>query len=553
VLVDRAREFNLVMALARAGVKLGMAGLFLLGANNSLQNAVAEGDTRTLSFHHVHTGEDITVTFKRNGRYDEAALKKLDWFMRDWRKEQETHMDPHLIDLLWQVYREVDATQPIDIICGYRSPGTNAMLRARSSGVARLSQHINGKAIDFFIPGVPLAKIRAVGLKLQRGGVGFYPTSGSPFVHMDTASIRHWPSIPRQELVKIFPNGRTVHIPADGKPLGNYALALADVERHGNAPNGRSLEAARQAGMITDSQEQQAALIAEHPSRPQRPMLARLFSFGRTGEHEAAAEPAPAAKPKQARGPLVLARVMPKPKPVVTTRIVPMPAARPQPVVVAAVKSKPATKPMVTASLSAKPKAAARPFVTASLSSTPVKRNIWGDRVGNIWGDPIAARPAVTALPPFKVAAAEPETTGSAGSKALSYAAESDPALPARVRPMGRAIPRLPREATVIPAASNTTVAVKPPAMTIGGQRYDSPWLRAAMLTPSVRGYMTASRLSKINPAWLSPLLDKPPHALMITFSADPHLGMVADRFSGHAVVFLATATFTAQATASLR
>jgi uncharacterized protein YcbK (DUF882 family) len=229
VLADRARELKLVMALARAGARLSMAGLFLLGANNSLQSASAEGDTRTLSFHHAHTNENITITFKRNGRYDEAALKKLDWFMRDWRKEQETHMDPHLFDLLWEVYREVGATQPIDIICGYRSPGTNAMLRRRSNGVARSSQHINGKAIDFFIPGVPLAKVRAVGLKLQRGGVGFYPTSGSPFVHMDTASIRHWPSIPREQLVKIFPDERTVHSPADGKPLRNYALALADV------------------------------------------------------------------------------------------------------------------------------------------------------------------------------------------------------------------------------------------------------------------------------------------------------------------------------------
>ena len=90
----RGASVLLVLSLARAGARLGVAGLLLLGANNSLQNAVAEGDTRTLSFHHVHTGEDITITFKRNGRYDEAALKKLDWFMRDWRKEQETHMDP---------------------------------------------------------------------------------------------------------------------------------------------------------------------------------------------------------------------------------------------------------------------------------------------------------------------------------------------------------------------------------------------------------------------------------------------------------------------------
>ena len=93
-----------------------MAGLLLLGANNSLQNAVAEGDTRTLSFHHVHTDEDITVTFKRNGRYDEAALKKIDWFMRDWRKEQETHMDPHLFDLLWEAYRDVGASEPIQVV-----------------------------------------------------------------------------------------------------------------------------------------------------------------------------------------------------------------------------------------------------------------------------------------------------------------------------------------------------------------------------------------------------------------------------------------------------
>ncbi len=530
MLVDRARELKLVMALARAGARLGMAGLVLLGANNSLQNASAEGDTRTLSFHHAHTNENITITFKRNGRYDEAALKKLDWFMRDWRKEKATHMDPHLFDVLWEVYREVGATQPIDIICGFRSPGTNAMLRARSSGVARLSQHINGKAIDFFIPGVPLDKIRAIGLRLQRGGVGFYPTSGSPFVHMDTASIRHWPSIPRQELVKIFPDGRTVHIPADGKPLRNYALALADVERHGNAPNARSLEAARAAGVITANQEQQAASIAEHPGRPRRSLLASLFGSRHDNQPEAAAEPAPAPAPKQARRPLVLASVMPKPKPVATTRIVPLPAARPQqPVVVAAAKPKPATQPMVT----------------ASVWSKPVRRNIWGD--------PIVTRPAVATQAPFEVAAADPETTGSAASKALTYAAESNPTPAARTRPMGRTIPRLPREATVLPAASNTTVAVKPPAMTIGGQRTGSPWLRAAMLTPSVRGFMTATRRGKINPAWLSPQLDKPAHALMMTFSADPHLGMVADRFSGHAVVFLATATFTSQTTAALR
>ena len=241
----------------------------MLGANDALQNASAEGDTRTLSFHHVHTGEDITITFKRNGRYDDAALKKLDWFMRDWRKEKSTRMDPHLFDLLWEAYREVGATQPIDVICGYRSPDTNSMLRRRSSGVAQNSKHITGQAMDFFIPGVPLEKIRAVGLRLQRGGVGFYPTSGSPFVHLDTGTIRHWPRMTHDQLVKVFPDGRTVHIPSDGHPLKGYALALADVERRGGMPSEMSLEAAREHGVITAS--------ADSAGKPKRSIFARLF------------------------------------------------------------------------------------------------------------------------------------------------------------------------------------------------------------------------------------------------------------------------------------
>ena len=144
--VSAARRLSLLPVFARAGLRVSVAGLCLLGASNALQTAVAEGDTRTLSFHHLHTGEDITITYKRDGRYDDAALKKLDWFMRDWRKERDTHMDPHLFDLLWETYREVGATEPIQVVCGYRSPSTNAMLRARSTGVAESSQHMQGSS-----------------------------------------------------------------------------------------------------------------------------------------------------------------------------------------------------------------------------------------------------------------------------------------------------------------------------------------------------------------------------------------------------------------------
>ncbi len=519
------RERTLVLSLARAGARLGVAGLLLIGANNSLQNAVAEGDTRTLTFHHVHTGEDITVTFKRDGRYDEAALKKLDWFMRDWRKDQETHMDPHLFDLLWEVNRDVGGKEPIQVICGYRSPGTNAMLRRRSNGVAQFSQHINGNAIDFYIPGVPLAAVRAEGLRLQLGGVGFYPTSGSPFVHMDTGTIRHWPRIAREELVKIFPNGRTVHIPADGNPLPGYALALADVERHGAVPSETSLEAARAAGVITAGQEQVAA-------RPKRSLLARIFGIGKSrdqnGETQSEQSPRKTAHPPMAVASLSL------PTPASVAPIVPLPAAQPKPVAVAAILPR--------------PRPAQQPTVTAAASGVFDNRGYWPGAVetGTALPAPIAAGTR------FETASLDPVSTASTSGDALAYATEREAQLPARVRPMGSRLPHMPAEASVIPASSNAAMPAS--ALSIGGaERSDSPWLRAAILTPSVRGFMTATRVGKVDPRWQQTLLDKPSQMLAMTFSADPHLGIVADRFSGSAVVFMAITTFAPQTTAALR
>ena len=116
----------------------------------------AAGDTRTLYLHHTHTGETGRFTFKRNGQYDQGVLRELNRFLADWRNKKQTKMDPALFDLLWVVYQEVGASQPINIVSSYRSPETNRMLRAKSSGVAENSQHMNGKAMDFYIPGVSL-------------------------------------------------------------------------------------------------------------------------------------------------------------------------------------------------------------------------------------------------------------------------------------------------------------------------------------------------------------------------------------------------------------
>ena len=221
------------LRVSRAFNRAGLAACLLLVGSAGAQHAKAVGDTRTLSLHHMHTDERLTITYKQNGQYDDEALKKINWILRDWRKNESIEMDRQEIDLLWEVYQEVGAKEPIEIVCGYRSPGTNEMLRGRSknSGVARLSQHTLGKAIDFYIPGVPLATLRATAMKLQGGGVGYYPTSGSPFVHLDVGNVRAWPRMSREQLVKLFPDGRTVHLPASGDPLAGYQLAKADLER----------------------------------------------------------------------------------------------------------------------------------------------------------------------------------------------------------------------------------------------------------------------------------------------------------------------------------
>ncbi|MEO0976910.1 MAG: DUF882 domain-containing protein [Pseudomonadota bacterium] len=189
---------------------------------------IAHAQTRTLKLYNTHTKERVSITFKKNGRYLPGGLREVNRFLRDWRRNEITKIDPELLDLIWEVYREVRARDYIYVVSSYRSPATNNMLRKRSRGVAKNSQHTLGKAMDFYIPGVNLAKLRAAGLRKQVGGVGYYPRSGSPFVHMDTGRVRHWPKMSRSQLAKVFPNGKTLHIPSDGKPMKGYKLALAE-------------------------------------------------------------------------------------------------------------------------------------------------------------------------------------------------------------------------------------------------------------------------------------------------------------------------------------
>jgi uncharacterized protein YcbK (DUF882 family) len=235
-----------VPAPSRVARRIGVAAiawLALLNGTRGTQDAVANGDTRRLSLYHNHTRENLTVTFRRNGRYDPRALEQLNWFLRDWRRDEPTRMDPRLFDTLWEVHREVRSNEPIHVNSAYRSPATNSMLRRRSSGVAKNSQHMHGKAIDFYLPDVPIARVRAVGMRLQDGGVGYYPSAYTPFVHLDVGSVRAWPRMTRDQLVRLFPDGKTVHIPADGEPLPRYEEARAEVLAKGGSVGGYAMVA----------------------------------------------------------------------------------------------------------------------------------------------------------------------------------------------------------------------------------------------------------------------------------------------------------------------
>ncbi len=223
---------------SRAACKILIACAAVVAGTRSLQDAVANGDTRAISLYQTHTKESVTVTFKRNGVYDREALEKLNWILRDWRRDEPIAMDPKLFDVAWAVHREVGSRQPLHVVSGYRAPETNAMLRRRSSAVAKQSQHMRGKAMDFYLPDANMAQVRAIAMRLQRGGVGYYPTAFNPFVHLDVGSVRSWPRMTRDQLSRLFPDGKTVHIPADGKPMAGYELARAEIMSRGDAVAG---------------------------------------------------------------------------------------------------------------------------------------------------------------------------------------------------------------------------------------------------------------------------------------------------------------------------
>ncbi len=609
VTVKVAHENPLPLRLTRAGYCSSLAALLMFFGCESLQNAIAEGETRTISFHHIHTNEDLTITYKVNGRYDESALTKIDNVMRDWREDKPIRMDPHLIDLLWEVHREVGAKEPIWIVCGYRSPSTNTSLRRRSKGVAKFSQHMNGKAIDFYIPGVPLEQLRAAGVRGQRGGVGYYPSSGAPFVHMDTGSVRHWPRMPEAQLANVLSKGQ-LSSRAASDPRGT-ALARGEIQRPDRKPG----LLAKLRGSGKDADEEADAAAAEKPA----PSAKTADATPRTAVVEPKSEMTPdrAAEKQRADKPAATARP-PEPRSVKLAAAIPLPTARPikiETYQVASATTKPVAAPEADKEIAkdvgiielksiAAPvagyemaSAGTKPVRLAQAGNPPNKVNAPANDVINergFWQGLPSAEPVEVPVNNSRVmpsssptprravtaASADPAATPSVARwplaergasepmpNALAYASQPTPIAAARAMPMGTGTPRatpatVPGDTTIVvkrsddrlpdTSASNDDQASVMPSKKPGssavrvGDRFNDPWMRAMIVSPSAQSFMATTLFGMPDFRNLGPYMQKPGTALTISFTDDPQPGVASEKFAGSAVTFISSVKFAA-------
>lgn len=170
------------------GLGLGAA---LVGAlPSSALATLPPAGSRSVGFFNTHTSEMLKATYWRDGKYDKGALKDINYILRDFRTGDIFQMDTKLLDLLVELHRRTGSRKPFEIISGYRSPKTNAVLASASGAVAKHSMHMQGKAIDIRLMDVALSDLHTTAIGMKAGGVGYYTRSN--FVHVDTGRVRYW-------------------------------------------------------------------------------------------------------------------------------------------------------------------------------------------------------------------------------------------------------------------------------------------------------------------------------------------------------------------------
>jgi len=178
--------------LYRRGFLKFSAAFVLTGMHSGLASAKSLSlvSERSLSLYNLHTGENLNTVYWADGQYIPDAIGGINRILRDHRTGESSQIDPLLLNLLHRIHAQLDVAQPFHIISGYRSPASNATLAATTSGVAKHSLHMDGKAIDIRLPGCDLDQLRQMALAMKAGGVGYYPESD--FVHIDVGRVRSW-------------------------------------------------------------------------------------------------------------------------------------------------------------------------------------------------------------------------------------------------------------------------------------------------------------------------------------------------------------------------
>jgi hypothetical protein len=414
------------------------------------------------------------------------------------------------------------------------------MLRARSNGVAKFSQHTLGKAMDFFIPGASLEELRNTGLRLQRGGVGYYPTSGSPFVHLDVGNVRHWgPAISDTEMARIM-SSHPVHVAAASNGAKRAAPSV-------------SIKKSIPVASPGEDEEVVAAKPKPAPVRTAAPAKTNTFTVA-----SLESRPVEASRPASAAAPAVAVPIERPAKAAATTTMSSDGARAAPPAAIDRTRlaSLPPNPSPTGAVPAAKPSA---PDTTASTVTWPV-RGVDNDRVptemalayGNplapgaataMRQDPMAAKP--TASHDNVTTVAKKTVVRTASLEPVAHRAE--PASHAAAEPAATHVAALGGAAVTTGATVTTKVVVAN-----AGMRYDDPWLRAMIMAPSLWDSMTATLYGTPDLSELRTLMRKPSSTLKLSFNDDPYSGMSPNRFRGEAVVFLTTHAFT-QRTASLR
>lgn len=177
---------NLPSPSRRRILTLGLGAALALGAGPVL----AVRGERRLALANLHTGESLHTVYWQDGRYVSEGLVAINHLLRDHRSGVAGDMEPALLDLLHRLQQRLGLARPYEVISGYRSPRTNALLRQNSNGVAKHSLHMEGRAIDVRLPGESLRHLLHAARDLRAGGVGYYPRSG--FIHLDTGPFRTW-------------------------------------------------------------------------------------------------------------------------------------------------------------------------------------------------------------------------------------------------------------------------------------------------------------------------------------------------------------------------